>query len=1310
MLNFQEVMKKLVLILSILLILIFLLITLFLRSDFISEKMKAYVVTGLEHATQHKVKIEKVVLNLFPTYIELNGIELFDKDGNSIIKVRKARGFIGPGRLLRKEIRVRVKVIEPSFNVERYKDGTYNLSPVVIAVKRYLKEKPRIPIRLDFKGLHLEKGKVDFFDRGYPFSIQGKGISVELRAGPALPLQKGLKINAKTDELRLKIGSYPDLLLKAEMRSTVHGSLLTFHTLKISNLDSSIGIEGDLNLYERPVVDLKTKIILMAKSFKGFLGLKEKPKGEILISGDIKGDLPDFEDRRAQVFPNLDLYVKAELPVDLIKKILKKENNIKGILSLKGNIKGKYPELMSRGVLSISEGAIYGIDIRKIESEFSSQFSVHSSKFTFSDIKGDILEGVLEGRLSALKTERPGIEGIDGDGFIRYKKKGGPEAKGLTPSIIEKVELNLSSKEGFLNIEKGVVSTPYSSGEFQGSLSLKTLEGNLPFRIHSENFSELVDPYYKGIGGVLDMYGVIKGPLDEPIIEGSAEIRNAEVKGVPVRNASGNVKYKGREIVLSGFQLEQDSGLYIIDGKVIFREGGTFFDARAKLKDIDPVKVTSIFYRELPIETTVSGEMFFRGGGRNYEGRALLTFKKGKAYGQDFDRARVNANLKRTEGSPGEIIFSRVDIEKGNDTLYADGRIGFDESFHGKVLSKRISLENINFLNPPSTKGIGGSTSLRITGKGTFKKPEIIANLELERASYRGNLFGNGDVALSIRDERLHTSAKIGGLGLDGIMSLKDDFPWNATIFMKDARLEEFLTQGGAIPAPTNSGKVSIITTGSIKAEGKGIDSEKLFMTARLSSIELNILGYKVHNDGDAEINLRSGELKVHSLRFKGPEGSFIEIGGDLRLKSFYDLYLYGKADIRLLRPFIPNIESINGDGEFMVALSDKWKDPRIQGMINFKGGSLKIRDFPQRIGKLSGNITFEKDRLVLDSLKGEVGGGRFDFSGFATLKGFSLRNFYLQGNAHNVRYRYTEGLTATFDGTLSYEGDRKAQRLSGEINFKKALYSRRIDWKSWLLEVRKIEEKPKAGVSPFQNTDLNVHISGNIQVDNNIGKGPLGLDLLLKGTPIRPLLFGRIESTEGEIFFRKNSFRIISATADFFDPNRIYPIFNIVADTELKGYRIHLSLNGPVDRFSLTLTSDPPLSEGDILALLMVGQPSKGLQGLEAGVGASEATSFITGRLQDVIEERFRNIAGLDRFQVDPYVTRSSVAGGPRLTVGKGLLNGRLYMTYSANIGTSEEQVLRVEYKLGRNISLVGVRDEQGQVGGDLKFRFEFR
>lgn len=1299
-------MKKIVLTISILIIGFILTAVFLLRTDLISEKAKIYVIAEIERATKHRVRIEKVLLNLIPAFIELRGIELFDNEGNPIIKIRMTRGYIGLGRPLQKELRIKVKMTDPYFIIEKAEDGTFNLSSLINAIEKYLKEEKTVPVKLDFKGLSVEKGEIDFFAKKESFSIHGKGLSLKLRTGL---LGEGFRTDARADELKVKIGTLPDLTLKAEARVTVQGSRFTVHDLRISNLGSSIGVEGNLNISEKPGLDIKTSIILLAKSFKDFLGLKDEPKGELRISGNIKGGLPRLEDERT--FPEVDLDIKAEMPINLLKEITKKKGDIEGTIMVKGELKGKYPELISKGEFSLSEGEISGIRIKKIGSEFSSRFTVHGSQFTFPEIKGEVLEGMVEGKLSGLIPGRLTVpQAIEGDGWIRYTKKKesdikSREARSITPSIIEKAEITFSSKGGYLKIEKGDVYTSYSSAEFSGLLSLNTLEGEFPFNAHSEDFGEWVDPYYRGTKGSIDIAGEIRGPIGKPNLEGNAEIRSAEVKGIAIQRAYGSVRYKASELSVSGFHLEQDGSYYLFDGKVRFGTEGPFYEARARIKNGNPRKVTAIFYKDLPIETSVNGEMTFRGSHRDYEGETILRLDKGKAYGQDFDNAIIKANLKRVEGKTGEINFPSIQIEKGGEILYADGRIGFDESFHGTITSKRITIENINLFKTQ----IAGNTSLKITGKGTFKKPEIIADLRIEKVFYGESPFGEGNMAISLKDARLHAAAKVGGLRLEGEMAMVDDLPWNAGILLKDFRLDNLLTQK-VEKRTQNSGTVSTITTGSIKAEGKGTDPERLFLTAKLSSIALNIFGYKVYNDEEANISLKGRDFKVHSLRFKGPEGSAIEIGGDLRLKDSYNLYLYGKADMGILRPLIPQIEALNGDGEFMVALSDRWEDPRIQGIINFKSGVLKIRDLPQRIGKLSGTLTFDKDRIILDSLHGELGGGRIDLSGFAVLRGLSFRNFYMQGKADEVRYRYFEGLTTTFDGRLIYEGDMKSQTLSGEIIFKKALYTKRIDWKSWLLEVKKIEEKPKAEVSPIMNTNLNVYISGKIAVDNNIGKGPVGIDLLLKGSPIRPLLFGRVESTEGQIFFRNNSFKIISASADFFDPNRIYPVFNVIAVTELKGYKVHLSLTGPIDRFSLSLSSDPPLSETDLLALLTVGQPTRGLQGLEAGVGASEAASFLTGKLQDVLEERFRKIAGLDRFQVDPYITRSSSAGGPRLTVGKTLINGRLYMTYSANIGTSEEQVIRVEYILGKNISLVGVRDEQGQIGGDLKFRFEFR
>jgi hypothetical protein len=42
--------------------------------------------------------------------------------------------------------------------------------------------------------------------------------------------------------------------------------------------------------------------------------------------------------------------------------------------------------------------------------------------------------------------------------------------------------------------------------------------------------------------------------------------------------------------------------------------------------------------------------------------------------------------------------------------------------------------------------------------------------------------------------------------------------------------------------------------------------------------------------------------------------------------------------------------------------------------------------------------------------------------------------------------------------------------------------------------------------------------------------------------------------------------------------------------------------------------------------------------------------------------------------------------------------------------VGSTEEQIIKLEYFLSRRISLVGLRDERGIVGGDVRFRFEFK
>jgi translocation and assembly module TamB len=284
---------------------------------------------------------------------------------------------------------------------------------------------------------------------------------------------------------------------------------------------------------------------------------------------------------------------------------------------------------------------------------------------------------------------------------------------------------------------------------------------------------------------------------------------------------------------------------------------------------------------------------------------------------------------------------------------------------------------------------------------------------------------------------------------------------------------------------------------------------------------------------------------------------------------------------------------------------------------------------------------------------------------------------------------------------------------ISGDIKINRARYKEPLEWRSWIFAPKGIE-KPKTEVSAFERAQLNVSIKGseNISIDNNIARAPVKIagEMLVKGTVSKPVLFGRIEATEGYVYFRNNEFKIISVSVDLVDPNRIKPVMNLTAETTVQGYRIRLNLEGQMDRFSLSLSSEPHLEDRDILSLLTSGQIGKQLKGIEGGVGAGEATSFLTGKIQDVVEERMKTIAGLDRFQVEPYVSSTTGTVGPRVTVSKRLIGEKLFVTYANLLGTTEEQVIKIEYFLGKRVSLVGVRDEKGSLGGDVKFRFEFK
>jgi len=90
-------------------------------------------------------------------------------------------------------------------------------------------------------------------------------------------------------------------------------------------------------------------------------------------------------------------------------------------------------------------------------------------------------------------------------------------------------------------------------------------------------------------------------------------------------------------------------------------------------------------------------------------------------------------------------------------------------------------------------------------------------------------------------------------------------------------------------------------------------------------------------------------------------------------------------------------------------------------------------------------------------------------------------------------------------------------------------------------------------------------------------------------------------------------------------------------------------------------------------------------------------------------MEERLTLFTGLDRFQIDPYLSRTTGSVTSRLTVSKKLMDDKLYLTYASTLDAASENEVKLEYLFGENISVIGGQDYTGSVGGDIKFRFRF-
>ena len=1309
----MENTKKLKRIIYLSLLVLFIGIIIFVsRGPYISNALKRMILPELENMSGRKVIAQKIYFNLFPLFVEARGLKFFDEEGNRVLTAERVKGYVGLSGILRKEVILkRVVITGPEISTDRDQ-----VDDIIGKVRDYLAIENPKKIKVRAYVIEVRNGDFSFYDAAYNAVITGEKVSGEILLGDV----PKMKIDIKN--LISNIKDFPEF--RCEMRGTLLFNKDGIHikNITLKSYASEMQAEGFYSAEGKG--DLKADLNLIVDSVKKVFGLKREGEGRISAKGDIKfGEGP----------PVIDIRLKGSFYLQTLMELLKVEERVEGLVDFDGRMSGAITNLTGRADARLRKGNLFDVDIDDLRCMVSYKDGImdfkngkgvlyngraeaeaaielpdverYSVRVRFTDIDSPaafkLIEwepgiplGKVKGELYSSDTEFNPV------GWFEYEnKKTGSDF----PGRVRKAKGGFSVQGDILSLINAEARTENSTLGINGTVNLSASLLNLKAKLVTVDIADLTAPYLNRMKGSGDFTGTITGKFDDPLISGMLNIASASFDDYELENIAGELSYRKNYLEIKELSARAKGEQHKIKGNIRFQEAKEIFDLKhpdyrltGSLRGADIGKLAKILYKKIPVKGSLDSDFSITGKDPNPEYSGAATITDAMAYDVPLDLVSADFSYNYRD-----FIIKRAVVKKGGSSLAGEGRISDRERFSFNVSADRL------FIRDMELKGMPDDTILSISaeGSGTFDNPAIKINGKLSGGTFKGKPLGDGTISASVRNKEILFNAVLFNekMRLKGKGYLSDTLPWTAEVDMASGRYD-FLLAGLLKDVPED---LVVNIKGRAALSG---DKKHFYASAVINQLTVALFGNSFSNDSDIRLRFDNRNILFSALTMRSGNASF-SVRGNVETGREYNLVLEGSSDLSPLKGFSKRISILRGDSDFTLTVTGKWDNPHISGSLNITNASFGLKDMHQRISAINGYFYFEDDKIIIQKLYGKLGGGDIDVSGLVYLKGLGIKRFYLDGKLNNITTSVSKDFTVNFDGNIFYKGTLEAQNITGDIKINRARYRERVEWKSWLLKAS-LKEKPKAEPTRIEKAALNVKIHGveNIIVDNNIANAPLKVDLVLRGTIGHPLLFGRVESKEGKVYFRNNEFRILNASADFADPNRINPMMEIVAQTIVKGYNIKLSLEGQFEHFTLSLISDPPLEETDILSLLTVGQIGRELKGLEGGIGAGEAAAFLTGKVQDVFEDRVRNITGLDRVQVDPYVSKSTGTVGPRVTVSKRLLGDRLFVTYVSSIGSTEEQVLRLEYILGRNVSLLGVRDERGSLGTDIKFRFEYR
>jgi translocation and assembly module TamB len=903
---------------------------------------------------------------------------------------------------------------------------------------------------------------------------------------------------------------------------------------------------------------------------------------------------------------------------------------------------------------------------------------------------------------------------VDGDWDIRYQ---------YDPEI--------------LTVRSGEFETPSSRGTLSGVYARDHTALDLHFETGAlESYRDFINAVrdvrpqspdaVKVISGTARWDGKITGPFSDTVFTGRMRGEGIQYEQYTLDSLDGDIVYSGEQLTISGGHARRGNISGQIDGTLAL-SNWTFLPANtwsadASLEGAPVEALQELIGKSYPIRGQLTGQFHGRGTREQPAVTGLFDLAEGEVYGLVFNRLRGQLTLNKDEAriANAELRLFPLGKEAGSGAGIVTGSAGYtfsNSEISADLVGASLPLRNFETLQAPRT-ALDGLVSFRLKATGPATAPLAdgtfrVVDLRIGPAvigSFDGGLTSDGRMARLTLGSAMTNGEISGGFTL----GLSEPFPIDGKVLIRNIDLDPFLLSALHVEQANGHAKAD----GEIALKGSLRQPNSLVFDANFTHLVFNYATVQLENVGPVHLRSSRESLQVDPATFRGADTN-LQVDGTVQFtnRRTLDLRLNGALDLRLLASLAPGL-SIGGPAQINATFEGSLDRPHITGRIHIENASARVVDFPTGLSALQGDFIFDATRLYFDNVTAQAGGGTLHLSGSVNYTDRPLR-YDITARSDGTRVRYPEGMSWLTAGTLRLTGTTDGGLLSGRVTVERVTLTQGLEVAGALISTKEGISGPSA-TSPFLR-NLQFDIEGVSAPDARMQWPGAELEaeanLRVRGTWEHPILLGHIHVLSGELLFHGNRYQVARGDINFANPFRLDPVVNVEASTTIQQYEITLNFNGPASKLTLAYRSDPPLPGNDIVTLLAMGQTSSEGTVRSGGTTQSSTSSGASAILSEAVSSqvggRLEKLFGITNFRVDPGLTGVGASGAEqnaaaRVTVQQQVTRN-MTVTYVSNVGSTQQQVIQVEYNVNRNVSIVALRDYNGTFGIDIKIKKRF-